>query len=241
MEWLRQIVWGIKSATEDRHHSRDLERDAAERRQDAQGIGRAIAGISSAVQVQGEEHRKESATDNRKNRRVAIVAVGMAAAYAAVAAFQLLEMRRSVDLGERILDMTERAWVLPKIEGPVLNSEGGSLIKVLLRNTGKSPAFVEFAAASSLEPTAPEVKSYEGGIRIAGGEAENPNLPHIIRLPDPTKLELPNVMGGAKTLYVWVFVRYKDPIKDGRFTQSCSVYTRYGRTVPCASQHQVFR
>lgn len=154
-------------------------------------------------------------------------------------------LKKQVGVMEQGLDTTERAWVLPSLTGPRLTPEGDSVlwdVEVLLRNTGKTPAFVEFAADSSLEPKPPEVRGYESGIVIAPGEAENPALPHIIRLSHPTKAELPDVAGGSRTLYVWILVRYKDPIRDDRFTQFCSIYyPRYGRFGPCPSRYQIFR
>lgn len=155
---------------------------------------------------------------------------------------QLAAQQQQLKDAERALDMTQRAWVLPSIQGPFLKPEGGSVIRIMLRNTGKSPAFVGFSAELSWEPKAPKIKGYEGGITIAPGETENPALPHVIHFPLPTKPDVEAIERGTKTLYVWVFVSYKDPVKAGRFTQLCAVYlAQYRRTMPCASQYQIFR
>lgn len=176
-------------------------------------------------------------TERPAEKTLLIIAI-----YTFVAFLQWKELRRTVETSERTLDMTQRAWVFPEIQGPVPKPDGGWVINVLLRNVGRSPAFVEFAATSSLEPKVPTIDGYESGIVIGGGEAENPNLPHIIQLPHPTKSESADVVSGARTLYVWVFIRYKDPIKDGRFTQLCAIYyPQYRRTGRCASQYQIFR
>ena len=155
---------------------------------------------------------------------------------------QLDAQQQQLKHAERALDMSERAWVLPSIEGPAFKPEGGSAVKVILRNAGKSPAFVGFSAEVSFEPRAPKISGYEGGITIAGGETSNPPLPHVIHFPIPAKADMEAIERGTKTLYVWVFVSYKDPIKAGRFTQLCAAYmAQYRRTIPCASQYQIFR
>src|SRR5436853_642733 len=91
-----------------------------------------------------------------------------------ISSSQLDAQKRQVSAMERGLDTTERAWVLPSLAGPKLTPEGDAVlwdVQVLLRNTGKTPAFVEFAADSSLEPKPPKVHGYESGIVIAPGEA----------------------------------------------------------------------
>lgn len=143
---------------------------------------------------------------------------------------------------QRAMDMTERAWVLASIVGPLLEQEGGSVVKVLLRNAGKSPAFVDFAVESSMELKPPKDQGRESGILIAGGEAENPALPHVIKLLHPAKADMADVARGARRLYVWVFIEYKDAIKGGRFTQLCWEYlAQYRSSVPCASGYQILR
>ena len=161
----------------------------------------------------------------------------------AVSEGQLDAQRRQLNAMGHSLDTAERAWVLASIQGPFPKEQGGVAINVLLRNVGKSPAFVEFAADSSRELAAPKVKGYESGITIAGGEAENPNLPHIIHLSHPTPSDLLEIRRGTQVLYVWVFIQYKDAIRAGRFTQLCWRYfPEYaGRTAPCPSRFQILR
>jgi hypothetical protein len=58
----------------------------------------------------------------------------------------------------------------------------------------------------------------------------------IVNVLFRTKEELPEIAKGNKTVYVWVFVRYKDTIKDRRFAQTCSMFhAQWGRTSPCPS------
>lgn len=143
---------------------------------------------------------------------------------------------------QRTLDMAERAWVLASIVGPVLEAEGGSVVKVLLRNAGKSPAFVDFAVGSSLELRPPKLQGRESGILIAGGEPEKPALPHDVKLAHPLKADTLAVASGTRPLYVWVVIDYKDAITSGRFTQLCWQYVaQYGTAIPCPVAYQVLR
>ena len=157
--------------------------------------------------------------------------------YTTVTAFQWHQMRRSVDIAER-------AWVLPSISAGPQFVLPGMTVKIRLRNTGRSPAFAAFAVRSSVVAEVPEVgeNDYESGIVIPPASREKPILPHIIQLPDPTVADFPNVRNGTLRLFVWVFVKYRDGITDGRFTRLGWEYVHeWNRFAPCHHEYQVMK
>jgi hypothetical protein len=141
----------------------------------------------------------------------------------------------------------ERAWALPAIDGPRFEVRGELVVPIVtvrLRNSGKSPAFMDFSASSSQQLVVPsEPDSYETGVTVAGGEWEDPkSLPHDVDLPALSQQDHADIYRKAKTLYIWVFVRYKDVIRDDRFTRACWVfYPQYNRTGPCPREYQLYR
>jgi hypothetical protein len=141
--------------------------------------------------------------------------------YASIALWQLWAIRRQADISERSLTELQRAWLDVEIEDVQLIQDQPTTIRVLIRNTGRSPAFVKEIKAEKPNidrflPT-PNIKVKPTGqmstlFIVAAGQRTGHEPPVIPPLPPDIFDELKTKMKFL-TIYGWVFY---DDIFDKR-------------------------
>jgi len=237
MTWYRWLAERIKDAISEKPTSSNHERKRENSRPETQQIIGAIENVARSVVGQAQANRDESSSDNRKNRRVAWVAVVVAFIYALVAALQWFEFRRSNELTRQALnetrrsnELTLRAWVVFKSsDGPVnIGKEIKNRARLNFENVGKLPAnnisVQKGHEVLSKGTDFPELWDYTSTPSEAAG-ALGPGHRLVTDFDFALSVgQLASINAGESVLYLHGEIRYDDGFRAIRSTTFCGFY-----------------